>query len=144
VSTFSEGRQGDFSANDWTSTASQSISSSAFVYSNNAWRKIPTYTLYWEDIEPHQGEDGSISYLRFLPVHKEIELSAEEKANVRRSLNLNIATEDYDGTIKPTGELSEEFGSITVDPETGHTKVVNASLANAGTVVLYETLDGEE
>lgn len=140
ASPLSEGQQGDFSANDWTATASQSISSSAFVYSNNAWRKIPTYTLHWEDIEPLQGEDGSISYLRFLPVHKEIELSAEEKANVRRSLNLNIASEDYDGTIKPTGELSEAFGSITVDPDTGHTKVVNASLANAGTVVLHEEL----
>jgi hypothetical protein len=57
--------------NNWDIVSGgESISSSVFVYSNNAWRKIPTYTTNWDDIEPVDNEDGTFTYLRFLPIHK--------------------------------------------------------------------------
>lgn len=134
------GQQGQFSVSNWNlDDAGESISSSAFVYSNNAWRKIPTYTKHWEDLEPTQNDNG-INYLRLLPVHKSIELSEEEKQNVRQSIDVTTATNEKTGIVKGTNSYSPDYGTVTIEDD-GTLKVYNATIAHAGTVQLH---DGDE
>lgn len=137
-----EGEQGNFSASDWVvDNGEESISSSAFVYSNNAWRKIPTYTEFWEDIEPTQDDNG-IHYLRFLPVHKNIELPDEQKTIARQNLDIDKANNSELGLVKGS-TLNKDYGAINVDEEDGSIKTVLATDDYAGSVILVETLDEE-
>lgn len=131
------GQQGQFSVSNWNlDDAGESISSSAFVYSNNAWRKIPTYTKHWEDLEPTQNDNG-INYLRLLPVHKSIELSEEEKQNVRQSIDVTTATNEKTGIVKGTNSYSPDYGTVIIE-EDGTLKVDKATTYYSGTVQLYD------
>ena len=94
------GQQGYISADDWDNTGNPDIASSGYIYSNNAWRKIPTYTTNWDDLDPVQNSDGSITYLRFLPIHKQIELTQTELERVRNTLDLGIASQSKPGLVK--------------------------------------------
>lgn len=135
-----EGEQGNFSASDWVvANGEESISSSAFVYSNNAWRKIPTYTEFWDDIEPTKDDNG-IHYLRFLPVHKNIELPDEQKIIARQNLDIDKANNYELGLVKGSTP-NKEYGAINVDEEDGSIKTVLASDSYAGSVILIATLD---
>lgn len=137
-SPLTEGLQGQFSASDWDlEEGGESISSSAFVYSNNAWRKIPTYTTNWDDIEPAVDEEnGTIAYLRFLPVHKAIELSDIEKQNIKTSIDIADASQDKAGLVK--GSLpSNKYGSVTIKDSS--VTVDLATTIFAGTVILDNT-----
>lgn len=99
-STLTPGQQGYISADDWDNTGNPDITSSGYIYSNNAWRKIPTYTTNWDDLDPVQNSDGSITYLRFLPIHKQIELTPTELERVRGTLDLGIASQSKPGLIR--------------------------------------------
>lgn len=137
-SPLTEGLQGQFSASDWDlENGGESISSSAFVYSNNAWRKIPTYTTNWDDIEPIVDENGTIVYLRFLPVHKVIELSDIEKQNVKTSIDIADASQDKAGLVKGSSP-SDIYGSVTIQ-EGGSATADLATTVFAGTVILDNT-----
>ena len=99
-STLTPGQQGYISADDWDNTGNPDIASSGYIYSNNAWRKIPTYTTNWDDLDPVQNSDGSITYLRFLPIHKQIELTTTELERVRNTLDLGLASQSKPGLVK--------------------------------------------
>jgi hypothetical protein len=72
--------------------------------------------------------------LRFLPVHKVIELSDIEKQNVKTSIDVNKATQDNLGLVKGSGP-SDTYGSITVQEDGSITSDL-ATTIFAGTVIL--------
>ena len=100
-STITPGQQGYISADDWDdSLGIPDLKSSGYIYANNAWRKIPTYTANWEDLDPVKNDDGSVTYIRFLPVHKQIALTSDELQRIRGTLDLGIAAQNKEGLVK--------------------------------------------
>lgn len=100
-STITPGQQGYISADDWDdSLGNPDLKSSGYIYANNAWRKIPTYTANWDDLDPVKNDDGSVTYIRFLPVHKQITLTSEELQRIRGTLDLGIASQNKEGLVK--------------------------------------------
>lgn len=100
-STITPGQQGYISADDWDdSLGNPDLKSSGYIYANNAWRKIPTYTANWDDLDPVKNDDGSVTYIRFLPIHKQITLTSEELQRVRGTLDLGIAAQNKEGLVK--------------------------------------------
>lgn len=138
-----DGQQGQMAVNNWDIVSGgESISSSVFVYSNNAWRKIPTYTTNWDDIEPVDNEDGTFTYLRFLPIHKQVTLTEKELDNVYKTLDITVATNAKLGLVKGTNDFSENFGTITIE-EDGSLKVASATSTHQGTVQLFDEYGDE-
>lgn len=136
------GQQGMFSASAWsTITGTESTSSSAYVYSNNAWRKIPTYTTNWDDLEAVTNEDDTISYLRFLPVHKSVELTEKEIDIARKNIDVTIATNEHPGLVKGSN-YSDMYGGINV-AEDGALQATLASTVHAGAVILIGDLGSD-
>lgn len=143
ISSETDGQQGQMAVDNWDIiSGGESISSSAFVYSNNAWRKIPTYTTNWDDIEPVDNEDGTFTYLRFLPIHKEIALTKKELDNVHKTLDITVATNTKLGLVRGTSDFSEHFGTITVEKD-GSLKVASATNTYQGTVQLFDEYGDE-
>lgn len=71
------------------------------------WVKSPVYSSNWDDLE-----GGNT---RFLLVNKEMDLSEEEIANARASLNIGIATTDTPGLVKSSDTVSvSEDGTMRV------------------------------
>lgn len=115
--------------------------SSFYVYSNNLWRKIPTYTKHWSDLEGDK--------VRFLPLHKKLEgddaLSEEEVENLKYNLScLPIATTEYPGLVK-AGEASTTRSYVQVistedeaSEENGRMFVQFATRTNPGTVLVED------
>lgn len=114
--------------------------SSFYVYSNNLWRKIPTYTNHWSDLEGDK--------VRFLPVHKKLTdedaLSEEEIENLRYNIKLPIATTEQAGLVK-AGEASSTKSYVQVianedetSEENGKMFVQFATLTNPGTVLVED------
>lgn len=115
--------------------------SSFYVYSNNLWRKIPTYTNHWSDLEGDK--------VRFLPVHKKLTdedaLSEEEIENLRYNLScLPIATTEQLGLVK-AGESGPTKSYVQViinedetSEENGKMFVQFATHANPGTVLVED------
>lgn len=129
------GQQGMFSADAWvTISGTESVSSSGYVYSNNAWRKIPTYTTNWDDLDAVVNEDNTVTYLRFLPVHKRVELSEEEIAIAKENIDVSIATNTHPGLVMGS-PVSEEYGAVTITEE-GAIQAELASTTHAGAVIL--------
>jgi hypothetical protein len=123
-----------FSADAWvTISGTESVSSSGYVYSNNAWRKIPTYTTNWDDLDAVVNEDNTVTYLRFLPVHKRVKLSSEEIANAKANIDVNIATDNHPGLVMGS-PVSEEYGAVTI--KDGAIQAELASTTHAGAVIL--------
>lgn len=133
-----DGQQGQMAVDNWDIVSGgESISSSVFVYSNNAWRKIPTYTTNWDDIEPVDNEDGTVTYLRFLPIHKQVTLTKKELDTVYKTLDITVATNTKLGLVKGTNDFSETFGTIIVEDD-GSLKVASATSTYQGTVQLFD------
>lgn len=129
------GQQGMFSADAWvTISGTESVSSSGYVYSNNAWRKIPTYTTNWDDLDAVVNEDNTVTYLRFLPVHKRVKLSEEEIAIAKENIDVSIATNTHPGLVMGS-PVSEEYGAVTITEE-GAIQAELASTTHAGAVIL--------
>lgn len=129
------GQQGMFSADAWvTISGTESVSSSGYVYANNAWRKIPTYTTNWDDLDAVVNEDNTVTYLRFLPVHKRVELSEEEIANAKANMDVSTATNTHPGLVMGS-PVSEEYGGINITEE-GAIQAELASTTHAGAVIL--------
>lgn len=116
--------------------------SSFYVYSNNLWRKIPTYTNHWSDLEGDK--------IRFLPLHKKLEgddaLSEEEIENLRYNIKLPIATTEQAGLVK-AGEASSTKSYVQVianedeaSEENGKMFVQFATLTNPGTVLVEDVI----
>lgn len=138
-----DGQQGQMAVDNWDIVSGgESISSSVFVYSNNAWRKIPTYTTNWEDIEPVDNEDGTVTYLRFLPIHKQVTLTKKELDTVYKTLDITVATNTKLGLVKGTNDFSETFGTIIVEDD-GSLKVASATSTHQGTVQLFDEYGDE-
>lgn len=136
------GQQGMFSASAWsTITGTESTSSSAYVYSNNAWRKIPTYTTNWDDLEAAINEDDTISYLRFLPVHKNVQLTEKEIDIARKNIDVTIATNIHPGLVKGS-TYSDTYGGINV-AEDGALQATLASTVHAGVVILVGDMESD-
>lgn len=136
------GQQGMFSASAWsTITGTESTSSSAYVYSNNAWRKIPTYTTNWDDLEAAINEDDTISYLRFLPVHKNVQLTEKEIDIARKNIDVTIATNTHPGLVKGS-TYSDTYGCINV-AEDGALQAILASTVHAGVVILVGDMESD-
>lgn len=138
-----DGQQGQMAVDNWDIVSGgESISSSVFVYSNNAWRKIPTYTTNWDDIEPVDNEDGTVTYLRFLPIHKQVTLTKKELDTVYKTLDITVATNTKLGLVKGTNDFSETFGTIIVEDD-GSLKVASATSTYQGTVQLFDEYGDE-
>lgn len=100
-STITPGQQGYIAADDWDdSLGNPDLKSSGYIYANNAWRRIPTYTTNWDDLDPVKNDDCSITYIRFLPVHKQITLTSEELQRIRGTLDLGLAAQNKEGLVK--------------------------------------------
>lgn len=117
-STITPGQQGYISADDWDdSLGNPDLKSSGYIYSNNAWRKIPTYTTNWDDLDPVKNDDGSVTYTRFLPIHKQITLTSEELQRIRGTLDLGLAGQNKEGFVKINQMPSIYYSYLQIDFE---------------------------
>lgn len=116
-STLSSGQQGYFSADDWDNNGQPDYKSSGYIYSNNAWRRVPTYTNNWDDLDPVINQDGTATYLRFLPLHKQITLTEQELNRVKETLQLGLASGFREGLVKINQIPAEYQSNLQVDFE---------------------------
>lgn len=128
------GQQGYISADDWDNTGEVDYKSSGYIYSNNAWRRIPTYTQYWEDLDPEIHTDGTISYLRFLPIHKTVELSTSQKDLVKETLGLTVASASSLGLVRIIPTPVADYGIVSINSD-GGLYVNKASNAYPGVII---------
>lgn len=113
------GQQGYISADDWDNTGGVDYKSSGYIYSNNAWRRIPTYTQYWGDLDPEVNTDGTISYLRFLPIHKKVDLDTDQKDLVKETLGLTVASKEALGLVKMAPTPVADYGIVSINSDGG-------------------------
>lgn len=116
------------------------LQSGLYIFSNNLWRKVPTYTYYWEDLEATDD-----SYIRFLPVHKEISLTDKQKEILQKNLQLTPANIGNPGIVR-IKDISDgqDDGNCYVQANTeGEIYVNTASTTLPGATYIKNVPTGE-
>lgn len=110
-------------------------STGIYAYKHGEWHKAPVYNAHWDEL----GTDT-----RFLLVNSAMELSEQEIANARASLNIKIADQETPGLIRTMTQTEQNScpgAPLVVNPD-GTAYIVSATGSTPGVVTVWDGTEG--